>query len=220
MTNIDEIVQKYFKLYYPNLGSDHFNLIKGHTIEIINTIVNAFNIEDQEGFEHELKQNNGRNVKVIINMILPFITDADNQTQHITSLEQIFNKTDKEGIFTYSNRQYDMYDIDTEKKYEFNEQYIDDHVELIKHSIRICSNKLYPNLITVIPVVDFKNSIIYKNTEQDIQKFSIIENFYQNGLYLGDVYSSIVTYLYQNVLSVKWFLYEKLINGKPKLIIR
>jgi len=182
---------------FPNLLSSEIAIIKQYVYNIINHLAFRFNFNpvDKDIYSNQFRKNKGRDIIAIVLMLIPYITEPFNK---VVSLEQLWKNT----ILT--NRQIDLGETLSVK------EYINENYKLLKRSIDMTSNKLYVNWITTRPVdvLNYKELISY-------QKLKSWNGSDENtGIYIGDIYNSIVNDLYLNVKKHKWLLYELVENGQ------
>jgi hypothetical protein len=124
---------------------------------------------------------------------------------------------------------------------KFNEKHLIDSVIFISSTIEQVANKLYVNWLNVRPIgINFKESNVYKRSfkfdeENDYfyfdtfgnkekldwwridQEFepdvSSIYKFY-DGLFIGDIYNTIINDYYLSIKSIKWMIFEYKIDSK------
>jgi hypothetical protein len=161
---------------FPNLISEHTQLIVYYTLEIIDILAEKFNFKLEES-EHEyiyqFKQNNNRDINAIVNMLLPYIDDPDNnKKKDIVSFDDLY--IDKNlNKFKYTNVQYSRcIRPDDEsgliKYMHFDKQHLLHNFILLSHTIILCSNKLYVNWTNIFPISqnNYKDYDFYKNTKK------------------------------------------------------
>lgn len=124
-------------------------------------------------------------------------------------------------------------------EYKYNISDMNMNIFLLKNTIDIIANKLHVNWINILPmsISDYKNSLLYRTS---IYLNPVDNLFYYNnddelellidrdprhpkysGIYLGDIYNVYVNDLYNNIIDIKWLLYEKAYNANeiPKNLI-
>ena len=179
---------------FPNALKDEIILLKTYVMKIINYLANKFNFTEKEIYVQQFKKNNGRDIMSIVLMLLPYIDTMD--LKKLVSFNQLFSNI--------SNRQ-----IDAPLNISISE-YLKENYNLLIRSINIISNKLYINWITTFPIKidEIENLITYKQLNS-----WILNHTSESGLYIGDVYNTLVNDLYINIKPYKWLLYEVYENG-------
>ena len=163
---------------FPNLNNNHKQLLHKHLIKIINVIMLCNDIvkDKYTAFLFQLSQNNYRDAKWLLLLLLPYI-NTDSNTKLITSLNDIYTKkTEDVDInktspkYVYSNLQYDrcVYDEKTKEFSEivFREQFVEDTSKLLCDAIYTSANKYFVNWINIMPYTlnDYKDTPLYKYT--------------------------------------------------------
>lgn len=197
-------INKQVKLLFPNLIDYHLNFLRELAKYLCHQIILRFLYTDEESIYLQFTQNNYRDTKALILLLLPYINDEDNMRYKlIKNLNQIlFNKVDEDEVGEYILKK----PINETLKSEFlitnfgigllnkfsdkildlkpnNEELI---LTIIYHNfmglletLKIINGKLYVNWINVVPISEsnFKNEDIYKKTfeENMITKYV---NFY------------------------------------------
>lgn len=233
---------KYYKIkvdlidkVYLNLESDHKKLLTTYLTMLINFIHNKFHfITEVESnlYWDQLLQNNLLDLRALLNMILPYISETDSfdsKKGALKSLKDLYLSKDSTGRFIYTNSQYNrcIRYLDNDKNILYMERpfdviYFYHHFKLLLMSIEVISNKLYVNWIDVIPVrMDtYKEIGLYKET---IKKISNPNNKFllgyidpNLGLSYGDIYNTIANHLYYQIVGQKWLIFD--LPSKGKLI--
>ena len=181
---------------FPNLVINDLYLLKKYVFSVIEYLANRFNFNplQKPNYIYQFKKDKGRDIISIVLMLIPFIKD-ESYFKSIVTLEQIW-KSDK-----YSNRK-----IDCENNENISSsEYLEENFILLKRSIDMCSNKLYVNWITIRPIslTEYKSLPSYTNLVEWFKNQD-----HESGLYLGDIYNTIVNDLYLNIKDIKWLLYE------------
>jgi HrpA-like RNA helicase len=223
-----------------NLTGSHKKLILDGTKEIIDTIAKYFRFtQPYDKYYYQFKQNNNRDIIALINLLLPFIESHDNFKlyKEIRSLNDLYigKKSGQanpwENNYKYSNIQFNRFkkipdparpNEDIIEEDQFKEEYLCHNKELLKHTIRTIANKLYVNWVNIRPIVNYKNWDLYDNTyiDKSVKTRNISEDINYNGLYIGDIYNTIINTLFRSILEIKWVLYNRLENGQPVAFIK
>jgi hypothetical protein len=221
--NVKNVINKIF----PNLNQDHKNLIKNYTLQIIEYIACrfCFDLKKEELYHAQFYQNDYRDIKSVINLLLPYIDDK-NGTYELH--KQVYTLSDiaKTEI---TNINYDRSHNDDEI-YRYGEIDLEINKKLILDTLNIISNKLYVNWLNCLPYTlsNYKESLLWKESYKfdgnkfdfpDIKKLRYNSKYY--GIHIYDIYNCCNQFLFQHILPTKWLLYEKLLvkNDKPVMYI-
>jgi hypothetical protein len=223
----DNYVQNVIDKIFPNLNQDHKNLIKTYTSQIIEYISCrfCFDLNNKELYYQQFYQNDFRDIKSVINFLLPYIDDK-NGTYELH--KQVYTLSDiaKTEI---TNINYDR-SLNDDKIYRYSEIDLDINKKLILDTLNVVSNKLYVNWLNCLPYTlsNYKDSLLWKESYKfdgnkfdfpDIKKLRYDPNYY--GIHIYDIYNCCNQFLFQHILPTKWLLYEKLLytNVKPVMYI-
>lgn len=209
---------------FPNLINNEKQIIKEYTINIINyiSIRFCFDLKNKKIYYEQFYQNDYRDIKSIIILLLPFIDDV-NGTYILHN--EIKLLSDITNITTIN---YDRSLNDTEN-YKFSKLDLEINLKLILDTINVVSNKLYINWLNCLPynLKNYKDSLLWKES----YKYDEIKNVFNiepeinrndmnyRGLHIYDIYNCCNQFLFQHILSTKWLIYEKLINVNDKPIM-
>lgn len=169
---------------FPMLKTEHKTELLKYVIDIIDVIAIKFNFkmgeETRRKYERQLKQNDYRDTKGLLLLLLPYIDDPTGASkERIKSLDEIYKerkKSDKkkninecEPKYKYSNIQYGRCVRQRKggnKEREFEMLHVKQNYILLKQTIQIVANKLYVNWLDVRPM-DIKTiyeTELYKKT--------------------------------------------------------
>ena len=218
---------------FPNLNDKEKQLIIKYTSQIIKYIACrfCFNLEDEKIYNEQFNQNNFRDIKSVINLLLPFIDDKNGTYvlhEQITKLSDIA----KTNI---TNINYDRSLAKTDAIYNYSEIDLDINYNLILDTLNVSSNKLFVNWLNCLPYTlsNYKKSLLWKESYYfDIDKnkfnFSDIDieqlryDFDYYGIHIYDIYNCCNQFLFKHIFHTKWLLYEKLQfpDEKPLMYIK
>jgi len=223
---------------FPLLNNTDVELLTESLYYLMNVISAKFNFDSNktEDYFHQFRQNNYRDVRALLFILLPYIDENKDNTnkkalKNLADLYLTMKKdvkiNDEEPKYKYSSIQYER--CERNKKIEpmkFEYSSLKQNMTLFIKTLDICSNKLYVNWIDILPftIKNYKEKYVYKETLAYFRKNGLpygdklIEEFtdtktniqysdYQ-GLYVGDIYNTINNYLYQHVKNYKWLIYE------------
>ena len=226
-TNITKVINKIF----PNLKKDN-KIIKNYIILIIEYISCrfCFDLDKKNIYYDQFYQNDFRDIKSVINLLLPYIDDKNGTYElhkQINSLADIANPN-------ITNINYDR-SLNEDTIYKFGEKDLEVNYNLLIDTLNVISNKLYVNWLNCLPytLTNYKKSLLWKESYKfnektnkidfgDISKISKIRNnFDYYGIHIYDIYNCCNQFLFQHILPTKWLLYEKLLpyNKKPVMYI-
>ncbi|ATZ80672.1 DEXDc helicase [Bodo saltans virus] len=239
---LNEVIYEMF----PNLNISDKNILENYIIRLINVIAIYFNYDistkqQKEMYTNQFMQNNYRDVRIMINHFLPYI-NTNSDIAKLTSFNDIYIKK-KENIdikstepkYIFSNLQYNRCIRGREyKERQFNNDDFKNNFYLMIETIRIMSNRLYPNWLNVMPytLIEYKSSKLYKDTVERFAKRNMtyfdpckpinqsqstildiglndmcdVMSNDNTGLYIGHIYEEIAD-IYYSVKDLKWILY-------------
>jgi hypothetical protein len=220
--------------HFPKLNSNDKEILKLLTMDIIDKIAISFNFKREKDYYKQWTQNNNKDIKAVILLLLPFLDDIKDEGKvlHFTDLNDILGNTKENYIsadvlkyergdilkkhFYYSNIFIESMKRDNDKdksikRYmlEYNgKRYIETFLvhnhQYLLNTLGIISNKLFVNWFNIQPYT-LEN---YKDEIYNNTKEAIIN--YQNNIYVDlDNYQGI------NILSnfygvFRNFIYESL----------
>lgn len=230
-----------------NLIDSEFQTLMLYLLNIIEYIVIRFGFDclNYNDVWNQLIKNNNQDIISIFYILLPYIDDKNNfelfkkinYLKDITMLKKNLNEQDKsKNNYEISNYQYSIY-IDEEIKFDI--KFIQNNYYLLLSTIDQISNKLYVNWIQIVPLINYKESYLYKNSvkfknldgqyklyypdntlvnDEDNYTYLLDNNFkinYKNkGISIGDIYNTLYYHLYLNILDIKWFIYQGTFENK------
>ena len=161
-------------------------------------------------------------------------TLADIYTKKVDPVD--INK--KEPRYMYSNIQYGRCNRDNPKaarEIAFSEKHIAQNYYLLIDTLRECCHKMHVNWKDILPFStrNFEDSRLYKETAAKVEDGSINdwnvrkvcnpENFDGNvsllqkhtkSLYIGTIYDVVSNMIYENILPVKWMIYNVKVSSR------
>ena len=230
---IKNVVAKIFK----NLYSDHKILIQKYLIGIMELICIKFNFNDHNKplYYNQFRQNNYRDVKGIINILLPYINDPNyTKLGELKSLNDIYvkraegyeniNINEKEPKYEYSNIQYGRCTRHNgiAKEIAFNKSHLEHNYILLKYTIHRIANRLFVNWINIRPNIEGRNSRIFEETQKrinngnmDYWKITNNESMEKyRGFSLELIYNVLTNDFYRKIKNIKWLIYDALIDNQ------
>jgi hypothetical protein len=228
--NVNNVI-KVIDQIFPNLKQDHKNLIKTYTLQIIEYIACrfCFNYNKKGLYYEQFYQNDFRDIKSVINLLLPYIDDK-NGTYELH--KQVYTLSDiARAEITNINHDRSL-NGDDKSIYRFGEIDLEINKKLILDTLNVVSNKLYVNWLNCLPYTlsNYKKSLLWKESykfdgknfdfpDKDIKTLRYDFKYY--GIHIYDIYNCCNQFLFQHILPTKWLLYEKLLekNKKPVMYI-
>ena len=211
---------------FPILIKDDMNLLLDGIDKVINLIKIKFNFSNREDILwKQLKQNNDRDIKAIVQMLLPFVNDtkedATKKLKNLSTLNDLYTKK-IDGDYYYTNSQYNravIIDDTNIIERPYTRDYFQHHLQLLLMSIEMSSNKLYVNWTDVVPITmdQYSNNSLYKLTVDKLSK-KILPEFLNgyidmtNGLSTADIYNTISNLLFNQIKNEKWLIYDLFIE--------
>ena len=239
MKKLSNEITNQVDIMFPILNSEDTEIIKILSIYLHNYIIEKNNLSDENNIE-QFTQNNYRDIKAIILMLLPYVDDKDDNIRFrtLSDLNQIlYNKLGKEKIsmdvlnkslldarkdeFYFSNfgigllnsqdRLLNLFNKDGDKL--IHDIIYHNFISLLE-TIKMCHGKYYVNWINIVPILEeeYHNSEIYKNTiKKHIDYTHTYYNSYEyKGLWIGDLYNVLRNGYYQSIKSSKWLILNRI----------
>uniref|UniRef100_A0A6C0EDB6 Helicase ATP-binding domain-containing protein n=1 Tax=viral metagenome TaxID=1070528 RepID=A0A6C0EDB6_9ZZZZ len=194
----------FIKNYLPVLNEKDINIIINLTIFIIDIISYKYNFLKNDEYYHQWKQNNNRDIKGVILLLLPFINEKEDNLllNKLVDLNQLlYSNVEKEisntilklertdainKYFKFGNMAIGL--LDENNKYSLLKLYDDNNekliYKLIYHNIlgllqtlEIMNGKYYINWINIIPIniSNYQKLDFYKKTKDTIIKENILD---------------------------------------------
>ena len=229
-----EIVDKVF----PILDENDKNLLVRGLVTLINAIHKNFGIGrggnsvSNYNFWVQLAQNDRIDCRALLNILLPFINDNEEETKkkQLRRLTDLYTEQDSDGKYVYSNSQYNRCVRRGKDNEELEiifrpylHEYFYHNLHLVLSTVSTIANKLYVNWVDVLPMRmdNFTSSQLYLDT---IEKFNnkpslpldYLGGYYDTGkgLPIHDVYNVIANHLFDEIKNHKWMIYDIFINDK------
>lgn len=225
------------KIYFPKLNIEDQTILLNGLVSVINMIYLKFGFsvkpDSEVKFWNQLKQQDNRDMRALINIILPFIDDdeIDSKKKSLENLRDLYTYQDATGKFYFTNSQYNrsirIKDNNDKTKVIFRpylKEYFEDHLKLIIYSIHAASNKLYVNWVDIIPfkMNKYKDSPIYTATVSKLIGPDLYQRKVPNrsdimydshidllpGLTYQDIYNTVCNHLYYEIAQIKWLIFD------------
>jgi hypothetical protein len=179
------IIHNVIRDYFPKLGDNDINVLNVLVVYLINCICSKLNVNTID----QWTQNNNRDIKAVINLLLPYIDDKDNSylLKNLIDLNHLYYSSNTRNIsddiknysrdeilnkyFKYGNMGIGLIKNTDNNLFQNNGDKIiykiihHNFIALLK-TLSIINGKLYINWINIEPLnlTNYKNSQIYINT--------------------------------------------------------
>lgn len=220
---------------FPSLISEHQTVLSNCVFRIILAILICFNYDDK-GF-HQFEQNNYQDIKWITYLLLPYLNESENKhivnfNDIYVSKNHECDINLQEPSYIHSNVQYNLFNRNSNGYVErqFTLEMFYQNYYLLINTIKTCANKLHTNWIDILPYTtnEIENSQLYEITYEKIQRglmtdWNPVEDFTPTtdvdqllsesftkmiGLQVSDIYNTMSMYLYEEIVSVKWLIFD------------
>ncbi len=230
-----EIRERVINQVFPNMNTTQQTMLGNYLTRVVDVIAikNRFDLTNREKYFQQFRQNNHQDLKGLLAILLPFI-DGSANTSKIRSLNDIYvtkkigsiqDINEGEPKYMYSNLQYGRCKRETNGAHEivFDKSHLEQNYHLLLHTIQIASNKMYTNWMDVRPITEESAIKLFMNTQRHINDGSLpdwnpCDNSDEhgrtyNGIYIGDIYTTLAHKLFHDVKNHKWIIYDMLFNG-------
>jgi len=221
---------------YQALDSNEKKYLLNKLTSLINYIAIRFCFTNKNKYISQLKQNNNRDLRALLDLLLPFVSDDDSDTmkKSVSKLNELYVKKNSKGEYMYTNVQYNrcIRSIDSQegkpvvrtKERLFNEKYLDHNFKLLLYSVQTCAMKLFVNWVDIVPFTlsSYQNHIYYLETVKKLS-VSIESKKYEQrterdsrsthidetpGMSYQDLYHGISYLLFADIKNHKWLIYD------------
>jgi hypothetical protein len=228
---------------FPKLNSQQFNLLSQLITETIDIIAIKFNFDLKERhlYEQQFEQNDHRDIKAILQLLLPYIGKED--LSNLTDLKELYiNKVPGtltninlgKPSYEYTNLQYGrcLRTPEGAVEIQFKEEHLKHNFYLLKKTISEMANKLYVNWIDILPInINEAGPIpLLMETQKGLAENSITEydplvenaqiaNY--RGISIDEIYNTVSNFLYHDIKNIKWLIYDIKIGNSllPYIIV-
>ena len=220
---------------FPNLIRQHQDLLLKYLVGIIEfiSIKFNFNLEDKESYVHQFMQNNYRDLRGLLLMLLPYINDdTGEKIKKLESLNDLYTKkvidcdiNVNAPIYEYTNLQYGRCKIEKKghekiaTEIQFDKKHLEDNYELLKATIKFVANKLYVNWINIRPFNrNYTQTKLFNDTNKLLYTAKLdFDN--ENCIETGEIYNILSNYVYADIVDIRWIIYDihETINENKKL---
>lgn len=229
------------KNLFPNLQSSEGTLLLNSLLDIVDLIAIKFHFDltKRDLYEDQFRQNNYRDPKGIVLMLLPFIDDTDGtKKKNIKTLNDIYVVKKKgstnelnqgEPKYEYSNLQYGRCNRTNMSETQFSAEHLKHNLYLLRQTINTVANKLYVNWMDIRPVHEddklydeINDQTMDRLRGRNMSSWDITtedEDRYYQGLDTSEIYNCMANFLYDEIRNIKFLIYDRLIDGKNHIMI-
>lgn len=229
---------------FPELNTDHQNLLEEYLLYTVDIIYIKFN-QKKDSFRKQLIQNNYRDLRGLLYILIPFIDDEDgSKKKNLRSLNELYIKKEKDDDinktsprYIYTNIQYGrcnrMGSDGQIHEISFDKEHIYQNFALLKQTIQTVANKLYVNWIDIRPYkIDYNNSLSKSTLEviknhtwgiwdpckryEDYDDNDKMMRLY-NGIDISDIYNILSNNYYYIIKQHKWIIYDTPVYSEDEI---
>ena len=230
-----EIIKISIITMFPKLNTYDIEILIKLTTYIIYIISLKFNFKNEKNYYDQWEQNNCRDIRGVVLLLLPFINDNDNSylLTILTDLNHLLYSLPESNIkneiinlkrnkilsthFKFGNMGIGLLNQNNNNLLELytdNEKLIykiihQNFISLLK-TLEIMNGKYYINWINIVPLnlTNYKYNILYQSTrEKIVEKNYNSDLINYKGLWLGDFYNVIRNKFYREIIPVKWLIF-------------
>ncbi len=223
----NDYIRQIIKNQYSKLNSNDVRILYDYVIKIKHAIQKLFYIDPQWISSDD--------IIAMSLLILPYVNNTENLTGFLelyTAKEVGHSDINMEPKYVFSNIQYNRCKRNNGKDIEQQDysdilEYMHHNYLLLLDTIQTISHRLYVNWINIVPMSlnNYKELPVYIKTQLNIQHKQLSEwNPYtqdidkiQMGLNVARIYETMSNELYNNILPVKWLIYDVVSLDKNKI---
>lgn len=227
------VIQYVVKSIFQNLNTTDTDYLITSVCEVVYVIGYKFHFipSNLQTYMTQLTQNDSRDIKAIVNMLLPYIDDDQegSKKRMLSSFRDLYTKKNDQKKYDYVNIQYNRClrkNFFMDKELEYSPEHFEHNKRLLFDTIQLMCNKLYVNWLDIIPYTleNYTSSIVYKNTWDMYGRISIQEWYLDikdtnaikyTGISLPEIYQTIGVHLYDDIKNDRWLIYDVVINTVP-----
>lgn len=228
---------------FPSLNAEHRSILEKYIIRLINIISICFGF-NTSSYVRQLKQNKYQDIKWLIMHMLPFINEANDPSliksfdDIYTKKKKDVDINKESPEYLYSNIQYNRFnrDVDNYTERKFNIEDLNHNFYLLLDTVKTMSNKMHANWMDIFPytMTEFESSLLFDRLNEnfidhtlgdwdpyidanldktDDDVFAVVAGK-TPGLYIGDIYNTIVHEFYESIRYIKWTIYDVMVGNK------
>lgn len=232
------ILEKYtINKYFPLINESEKNFVRKCYYYLLDYIYQTM-FKNKDEFWEQIESNNYQDIETIFLLLLPFLKDNNTkQISRLNQLyyksdnlnKKHFDKTELRDLankLKYTNTIINLLNNDDNEKnitIDYRKMMIV-HLELTLMTIRRTSNKLMINWNNIWPkdFIEWRNFRIPNDENLVLETIKTLNNMatfsedkynelikYPKGIWIGDIYDSIVNRFYKSVLPCKFLIYSK-----------
>jgi hypothetical protein len=210
--------------YYPVLVASDKRILTNGLASVLNMIQLRIATGSTDSLFTQLSQQSNRDFRAILGLMLPFIDDDEHDTKKrtLTKLSDLYTAQDPSGKFYFTNSQYNRCvryksnngdDIINTHLRPYLPEYFETHLHLLLSSIHASANKLYVNWIDILPesMDTYATSELYLKSKTKFQnEIPMFDSHIDlgQGLTLQDFYNIIANHLYNEIVAIKWIIFD------------
>ena len=236
---------------FPSMIDSHIKILSEYVVKLINNIAMCFIFDDETYIYQLKQNNyqDIKWLTYLLLPFLNEINDVT-QIKSLNDIyvkkKENCNINESEPKYLYSNMQYNICNR-TPNNYEekqFTIEMLNHNYYLLLHTIKTMSHKMHVNWIDIFPITmqDIKNTTLYINTleyirngtiydwdpftdsslslsDHDLAKYDIQTKL--TCLQVNDIYNTMSIYLFDEIVHIKWLLYDVISLNKayPQIVI-
>jgi hypothetical protein len=191
----------------------------------------CFDMTQKARYQQQFFNNNSRDIKSVVNMLVPYIDDMAGSYQLHRQLTTLADISTLPGV---CNVQHDRH-LGPRGEYRYSARDVEHNFKLLLDTINAVSNKLYVNWDTVVPMSleRYRGSRLWQTSYRfdeaskafvDPKGVVLGTDMFRRdyrGLHPYDIFNALYHHLFLQVLPYKWLMYEKLVKegSRPVLFI-
>jgi hypothetical protein len=232
---LEKSIEETVKVVFPKLKKSDLNLLIDYTKQLVDFISDFYFFDiNNEDYEQQWLQNNNRDIKSALLLLLPYINDKENGylLRELTDLKSIYlpdkllqdtnNYSNFDIVrkmelnllineyFKYSNINIALF-YDQNKIKKFIETFdikiiIENNYNEIINTLNIVGHKQYINWINFVPITleNYKETKIYNNNQFDSSNY----------------YNILRSNLYEHIKKIKWLIFPYQDNNNKLYIVQ
>jgi nucleoside-triphosphatase THEP1 len=217
---MDNSIKNIIKTIFTNLNSNDIEKLTDSSIELIEEIsIQLYNGE----FNSTNREFNFTCLKSIILLLLPYISNFNfsdlNEIIYIdskTNIDLVINKKlcnleNIKKVFPYSTIGIELLNNDLNINFNTADKLIykiiDTNLYYLKKTLQQINCKMYSNWTTIVPIIDYKKSNIYKNTNDKLNDYLLNKITNYNGLSIDTFYDTFINGYYNDIKNIKFLIY-------------
>jgi hypothetical protein len=233
---LKQIINTQINIKFKKLIIIHKEILLKYLLKVCVLVGIYFKINN---FIEQLTENNCQDIFSLLNLLLPYY-DL-NKSGELENLDFLFKNLNNQAIKFESSYYIDHTDpintTNTTNTETYLIEYFDNTIKSIDNTLLKVSKKLLPNWINVFPytINNYLDSELFKNLNKLVQNkgfqnsnslykyigedssITLNKKEYEKNLLIGydNLYGCIYNFLYNDIKTIKWMIFDILINGVP-----